>query len=315
MKEVTKQDKLSKTDMFRQANALTTAAYSLTRNEKRLVYLGISKIQKGGVTKNDNGSFPVEFSISEFCELFEYEKANASRDIRAATTKLQKSSVVFYLPEQDGEDGEKALDAMSWLTKHSLRPRRGAVTLYFNSELISIINKIDKEFTRVLLSEAGNLSNPHVMRLYETMRQWESRGYVDLQVKWMCDRYDLPKSYRERMPDFRRKFLEVAVSEINKKTDLTISHDLKEKKRGVERIRFTICSKTPKKQNVTEEKDALTRAVESYVAVSRGDVEPLTISDLTNLQEHIGTLMVQERFEFPPELIASIQSAIAVKKQ
>ncbi|WP_413113366.1 RepB family plasmid replication initiator protein [Thaumasiovibrio sp. DFM-14] len=216
MKKPTKKNPLVK-----QANALTTAAYTLSRVEKRLVYMGLMKIVEGSIKSNELGQYPVEIKHSEYTAIFEDRANNASRDINKASKDLNRREVCFYLPDEDGEDGEKAEDGISWTTKRSHRPRRGTTTMFFNKELVDIITAVDDNYTRFLLTDAGNLTNPHFMRLFESLSQWSKKKTITFRIDWMLERYELPKSY-SRMSDFRRRFLHPAVEEINKKTYLDV---------------------------------------------------------------------------------------------
>ncbi|MDN2483895.1 RepB family plasmid replication initiator protein [Vibrio agarivorans] len=218
---MTRSKKSKKSPVVRQANALTTAAYSLTRTEKRLVYLGLISIGKGNVALNEFGQYPVDINHSEYKALFDDAASNASRDIGKAAKDLNRREVIFFPEDDDGEDGEKAEIGMSWTTKRFHKPRRGQTTLFFNAELIDIIVPQGKDYTKFLIGEGGNLTNPHYMRLFESLSQWSYRKKVKFSIEWMIERYELPKSYT-RMSDFRRRFLHPAMKEINDNTSLSV---------------------------------------------------------------------------------------------
>lgn len=219
---------------LRQSNALTTAAYVLSRNEKRLVYLALAQLANGEI-KEERGRYDVTIHHSAYAQYFDESYKNVSRDISKASAALQKREVIFYKPKEDGDDGEKALDALSWTTKRSVKPRRGLTILSFNAELVDLI-KEDKQYTGYFFMYVAKLDNYFAMRLYESIRLWLTikRKYshvdgkkqtqsVNFSIDWLIERYGIPKSYR-RMSDFRRKFLNPAINEINEKTDIELSY-------------------------------------------------------------------------------------------
>lgn len=311
-----KTKKPSNNVIIRQANVLTSAAYSLTKTEKRIVYLALDSITKNNPKPNKFGQYPVDIVHSVFSDTFNSSASNTSRDIANAAKTLNTKEVIFYLPEEDTEE-EKALDGISWTTKRAHRPKKGMTTIHFNSELISIIMAVKDNFTRLLMEDIIKLDNAGSLRLYDSLMQWKKRGEVTFQLAWMINRYELSPKYLDRLSDFRRRFLLPAIKEINEKTSINVQHfELtgKERKNKVYAIKFVI---TPKElielKPIESKKTALEQAVETYLAF----VDKLYLpseEDIANLKNHIGQLVL-EGFEFTPELIASINEASSVNKE
>lgn len=303
----------SKDIVIRQANALTTAAYSLTRNEKRIVYTALNDIINHKVESNEFGQYPIEINHSEYAKFFNDDSSNVSRDILTASKSLNKKEVTFYLPEEDSGN-EKALDAMSWTTKRSHRPKRGTTTIFFNAELVEIITKVDKNFTRYLMGEAGRLNNPYAMRLFESLKQWPNRQSVTFSISWMIERYELPSSY-ERMSDFRRRFLKPAVQEINDHTSMTLTYEeIPDKSRAnrIASIKFIYsirdCLKVaPSALEESLIEETLESAITTYYEILENKRLPNS-NELANLKNFIGQIALSD-IEIAPDFFEKFKEA------
>ena len=284
---------------IRQANALTSAAYSLTRNERRLVYIAVDQISRNKLTLNELGQYPVVINNVEFADFFNAPVTNISRDINSAASSLNKKEVVFFLPDLD-TDEEKALDAISWTTKRSVRPKQGQTTIYFNAELINIIGKVDKNFSRLLKGDIAKLEKPSAMRLYDTLKQWENLGKYTCDIDWMFERYEINPNYRERMSDFRRRFLKPALEEINDKTSLNVTHEELKLNNRVEKIKFIITSKAIPEITADSHNSnvgsSIEKAVRTYMHIMNKELLP-SLEEVENLENNVMAL-ISDGFEF-----------------
>lgn len=306
-------NKTRSNNIIRQANALTTAAYSLGVNEKRLVYLALDSIvrNKHRLVSNSFGQYPVEISHTEFSNLFDYKGNAALRDIKNASESLNAKEVVFYLSEEDSDDGERALDALSWTTKRSFRPRRGTTILYFNAELIDIILNVNKNYTQLLMGDITTLKSAHSMRLYDSLKQYEHLGKAIFTLEWMIERYQLSEKYLSRINDFRRRFLVPSVKEINEKTSINVSYReiaSSSDKRRMEKIEFTIQRKPGTEGKPSSFEPTLENAVKTYMELSEKTRLP-TKPELENLKRFTSELML-DGFEFTAEFVKNMKKAL-----
>ncbi|ENC6657659.1 RepB family plasmid replication initiator protein [Aeromonas hydrophila] len=221
-----------------QSNALLNSAYSMSRDEKRLLWLCLSQLN------GNETSIPDEFTITlaDYTRLFDIDSSNASSDIRVALEKLRLREVIFYLPDEDGDNGERAFDAKNIVIGRGVRPKRGVYTLELNPKLGKFLLGLSREFTKLQLLDVADLRNPHAMRLYENLIQFESTNTFCQRVEWFIERYQLPTSYT-RYANFKQKFLDVAVDEINAKTPLSVGYVENKTGRKVTSILFSFSRK------------------------------------------------------------------------
>lgn len=222
-----------------QSNEITEAAYHLTRDQKRLLFIVIGRMRyasKGG----ELGSGACEITVSEYADMYGLSSTEASKDIRKAIAGFSGKKVTIHNPKESTET-ELGYDSYQWMIRDAYSPRRGAYIIHLNPYLMPLFTQLDKRFTRLKFSEVARLTNPYAMRLYESLSQYKKEdgsGVAVLAVDWMRDRYGLPKSYQV-YGEFKRSFLLKALAEIEENTKMKIVYSEISEGARVTKIRFT----------------------------------------------------------------------------
>lgn len=236
-------NKALKESRIHHSQELVDAAYTLTRDQKRILWLFLADIEdseKVGVKVNaEMGT--LEFNLQAYESIYNVSPHEASRDVRDALSGFKDREVKLYLPEESSNT-EMATDELPWLGKKSYRPKRGSYTVYFNPYLIPFLGNI-KESVAPRFKTLEQLSNPLHVRMYTKLIESDALKQCELEVSWMIERYELPKTY-SRYSNFKQKFLSPCIEKIRKLEGMgNLEYkELKnnpERKRAVSTIVFT----------------------------------------------------------------------------
>lgn len=185
---------------------LVDASYTLTRDQKRILWLYLADIEcakeMGINVDSDNGV--LEFTLKAYQQVYEVDPHEASRDVRVGLSGYKEREVKFYLPEKSTAT-EMATDEIPWLAKRSYRPKRGCYIVYFNPYLVPYLKGM-KERVGPKFKEIDKLPNPLHSRLYTKLLERESERECILKIEWMLERFELPNTY-SRYSNFKQKFL------------------------------------------------------------------------------------------------------------
>ncbi|QCR38852.1 RepB family plasmid replication initiator protein [Nissabacter sp. SGAir0207] len=215
---------------FAQSNEMTEAAYHLTRDQKRILFLVVGRI-RSAEKEGDKTVGLCEFTVSEYATMYNLPSAQASKDIRNALANFVIKEVCIFRPDWD-DAAEKGYETFPWMIKKAHSPRRGSYVVHLNPYLMPFFTSLERRFTNLKIKDIASITSPYAIRLYESLCQYknaEGDGCAVLAVDWMIERYGLPKSYRA-IGEFKRSFLHKAIIEIQNSTNMSISY--KEKRAG-----------------------------------------------------------------------------------
>ncbi|WP_456469719.1 RepB family plasmid replication initiator protein, partial [Caminibacter sp.] len=151
---------------------------------------------------------------------------------------------------------EKSLLQINWLSSAEYFEREGYVELCFDPKLKPYLLQLKECFTQYQLGEILKLRSKYAFRLYELCKKNELLGKYKYEVEELRDLLGVEKGELKLWADFRRRCLEPAIKEINKKTDLHVSYEAKKLGRRFKWVVLKISKKKDKQSIKAIENDS-----------------------------------------------------------
>lgn len=212
-----------------QDNELVMACYRMTLTEKRLLLLGISKID---YSKYPSRSEPLEFDITvgEWKSAYSDSSRSIYKDIEAASKRLIGRQV-FIKGRSDSDQ------VLNWLDRCVYHRGEGRISIRFGWSICHYLAGFVDQFTRLNIMHIRALSSFHSIRLYELLIQFRATGFRAIKIEEFRTLLGIDNAY-PRFADLKRRIIVPSVNELNKNTDISISWtEVKEGKKVVS-LRF-----------------------------------------------------------------------------
>lgn len=202
-------------DLIVKANVVVEASYYLSTVEHRLVLSALAQIPKN-VPVSDQVVYFV--SVKDFIELGS-SAGNASRDLHEAVKKLYNREIVFL------ENGFKV--STRWLQQKAIKHKDtdSIVGIRFSTPLLPYLSNMSKNFTKYFKRDIVGVNSAYTIRFYEMICQYRSVGKRTLSLEDLRRFLDLGDKY-PNPADLKRRVIDVAVSEINKKSPMKVEYKI-----------------------------------------------------------------------------------------
>jgi len=231
-----------------QHNYLVEACYTMSVDEKRLVMLAMTKIEYS--TYSLFGNLEVNFDIADWRKIFN-SPTSAYTDIRRATKALMKRQVHV----EKSRDGVEPEMIFNWVDHCKYYPQDGIVKVRFGStcsEYLQALNEKEGNFTICDLKKLAPLSTFYSIRLYELLYRFSDKGVVYKTADQLRTRLDVTDKY-PKFSQLLSRVIDPAIAEINKKTSLGVTYEVKYARRIAKNITFYF-QKVPKSKKAQEER-------------------------------------------------------------
>ena len=248
---------MEKNYIVTKSNKLITCNYDLSLQEQKIILTLASMVQP-----QDTEFKEYEFKIKDFMNLLEVKDKKKYIEIPKLTKELMKK--VFEIRE--GKD----IIQMAWLSSARYRTGQGTVVLKFAPDLKPYMLELKELYTSYKLENILSLKSKYSIRMYEILKSNSFKKSLEIELEELKNMVGAKEKSYSVYQNFKNKVVNIAIKEINLKTDLYINPDYEEIKTGrkVTSIKFSI------NQNKTSKNE---------IAVTETIKGQQTIEDIDNI--------------------------------
>lgn len=217
-------------------NILVEASYSLDLVEQRILLLSIITARENN-QKIELGK-PLTIHANKYAEVFNVDKKSAYDVLKSGADGLIGKSFRYY--------ENNKLSKSNWVDTVAYVENGGFIEIKFTSKVVAFISELERRFTSYEISQVANLKNRYSIRLYESLIQYRSTGKLNISLNDLRLRLGLLENEYYQMSMFKKRVLDLAVSQINEHTDITVKYEQVKQGRTIIGFTFTFKQKPSK---------------------------------------------------------------------
>jgi len=208
------------------SNHLIQASYKLTLNEQRLMLMAIGKIFP---KKPMSAQRKQRITALEYAEMFGIKTENAYRDIKKASDRL----LVRLIKTYDKDPKKEGYYKFQWASEVFYSKKDGYVDITFHENISPYLTMLSNGFyTKIEVNALSGVRSIYTIRIYELLKQYKTKGERYISIvdfrKW-CELESKYKVYS----DLKKRVINPAIKELEKKANLIISWEETKKGRKV----------------------------------------------------------------------------------
>lgn len=226
-------------------NALINASYNLDLVEQRLILLAIIEARQTG--KGINANDALEVHASSYINHFNVEKHTAYTVLKNAADDLFERRFSYQFINSNGNTEHVK---SRWVSEIRYVENEALIKLIFAPSVVPLITRLEQHFTSYELKQVSQLSSRYAIRLYELLIAWRSTGQTPtFELSKFRNQLGISDDEYKRMELFKRRVLDVAVSQVNELTDITVSYDQHKKGRTITGFSFSFKQKKERQKS------------------------------------------------------------------
>lgn len=238
---------MSKSNLVVKTNQLNSALQNLSLPEIRIVQLAIVDARETNTGLSTDK--PLRIDALRYAEMFDTTRQNGYKRMKEAEETLFNRRFSYI------DDDGKVIKSR-WIQQVRYLDDEGAIELVFTLAVVNGISRIDGAedfFTSYLLEQTASMDSIYSVRLYELLVQWKAAKQTPMfELEKFRDQLGVEVNEYKAMCDFKKRVLQVAIDEINEKSDIKISYEQVKKGRSIAGFKFKVLAKNKPKNEKQE---------------------------------------------------------------
>ena len=224
-------------------NRLNTATQNLSLTEVRIMQLAIVDARETGLGLTSDS--PLTISSSRYAEAFGVTRQTAYEAILKAEKTLFDRRFSFL------DDDDKMVKSR-WVQRVKYLDDEASIEVILTYDVVKEVTRIDgyeQFFTQYLLEQTAHMNSAYSVRLYELLVQWKKAKKTPvLDIEVFREQLGVEPTEYNRIYDLKKNVVDLAVKEVNQKTDLRVSYTQKKKGRKIVGFAFIVHEKAKAKE-------------------------------------------------------------------
>ena len=270
-----------KKDLVVKTNRLNQAFQVLSLAEFHIVQLAIVDARDTGTGLTTD--MPLRIDALRYADVFGTTRQNAYMRMKEAEETLFNRRFSFF-----DEDGK--LVKSRWISQVKYLDNEGAIEIVFTPAVvqgISRINGVKEFFTQYLLSQTAQLKSVYSSRLYELLIQWRSTGKTPIiNLEDFRAQLGVEENQYKLMSDLKKRVLDLAINDINEKTDIKVNYQQHKKGRSISGFSFTFKQKKTSNQPVENKRDPNTVDIFSTMTDAQRHLFANKLSEMPEMSKY-----------------------------
>jgi len=245
-----------KSELVSKSNSLVEASYRLSLVEQQIILFSIARGREEDVLLD--ASTPITISASDFAEMFGVDQKVVYAQLKGAMDVLYERSVLIH--EIDRKTQKEKVTKSRWISTASYINGTGQIQIIFAPKVIPFLTRPTREFTRYEIEQVSEMSSIYAIRLYELLKQYQRIGKRQIQVDELRQMFAMEEGEYPRMFDFKKRVIDVAVTQINTYTNIRVGYQNVKDGRSVVGFIFKIEGAVQEEKSKKTRQPALTNA-------------------------------------------------------